>query len=80
MTIRWVSKRRARPGRAARPFVGQKDRSAKQTTSGTLTVEKACEEYVADLRARKGEDAAKDADGRLKKRLIRCSARSCWPI
>ena len=34
------------------------------------TVEKACQEYVADLRARKGEDAAKDAAGRLKKHLL----------
>jgi site-specific recombinase XerD len=33
-------------------------------------VKKAVEEYVADLRARKGEDAAKDANGRLKKHLL----------
>ena len=44
--------------------------AAKQTASGPLTIAQACEEYVKDLRVRKGEGAAKDADGRLKKHLI----------
>ena len=35
-----------------------------------ITVAKACEDYIKDLRARKGETAAKDADGRLKKHLL----------
>jgi integrase len=38
--------------------------------SGPNTVADACREYVADLRARKGDRAANEADGRLKKHLL----------
>jgi integrase len=44
--------------------------AAKQTDSGPYTVADACEDYIKDLRARKGEAAAKEADGRLKKHLL----------
>lgn len=44
--------------------------AAKQTGAGPLTVETACRDYIGDLRARKGDQAAKDADGRLNKHLI----------
>jgi integrase len=44
--------------------------AAKQTGNGPCTVKTACQDYVADLRARKGERAAKEADGRLKKHLL----------
>jgi integrase len=35
-----------------------------------LTVRQACEDYATNLRAEKGERAAKDAEGRLNKRLV----------
>jgi integrase len=44
--------------------------AAKQTAAGPYTVADACREYVADLRARKGDRAANEADGRLKKHLL----------
>jgi integrase len=37
---------------------------------GPLTVEAACREYVADLRARKGDRAARETEGRLRKHLL----------
>jgi integrase len=42
----------------------------RQNGAAPLTVELACREYVADLRARKGETAASGADGRLRKHLL----------
>jgi site-specific recombinase XerD len=44
--------------------------AAKQTGTGPYTVAAACRDHVADLRARKGEKAAREADGRLKKHLL----------
>jgi integrase len=44
--------------------------AAKQTKAGPLTVEMACREYVEDLRIRKGEQAAREAEGRIRKRLL----------
>jgi site-specific recombinase XerD len=44
--------------------------AARQTGSGPYTVANACREYVADLRARKGDRAANEADGRLRKHLL----------
>jgi integrase len=44
--------------------------AAKQNGTGPYTVADACRDYVSDLRARKGNDAAKEADGRLKKHLL----------
>ncbi|MGH6895753.1 MAG: tyrosine-type recombinase/integrase [Geminicoccaceae bacterium] len=44
--------------------------AAKQTAAGPCTVADACREYVADLRARKGDRAAREADGRLNKHLL----------
>jgi integrase len=47
-----------------------RDWAAKQTAAGPYTVADACREYAADLRARKGDRAAREADGRLKKHLL----------
>jgi integrase len=47
-----------------------RDWAAKQTGAGPYTVKKACEGYIADLRARRGDRAANEADGRLKKHLL----------
>ena len=44
--------------------------AAKQTAAGPLTIRQACVDYIANLRAEKGERAAKDAGGRLQKRLV----------
>jgi integrase len=44
--------------------------AAKQTGAGPYTVADACRDYVADLRARKGDRAANEADGRLRKHLL----------
>ena len=44
--------------------------AAKQTAAGPYTVADACRDYVADLRARKGDGAAREADGRLHKHLL----------
>jgi hypothetical protein len=44
--------------------------AAAQTSAGPLTVERACLEYVADLRARKGDQAANQVEGRLRKNLF----------
>jgi integrase len=44
--------------------------AARQTGVGPRTVADAVDAYVADLRARRGDDAAKDAEGRLKKHLL----------
>lgn len=44
--------------------------AAKQTSAGPLTVEKACARYLADLAARKGERAAKDAGGKIRKHIL----------
>jgi integrase len=44
--------------------------AAKQTAAGPYTVADACRDYVADLRARKGDGAAREADGRLWKYLL----------
>ena len=46
------------PGRPSRP------------AAGPYTVADACRDYVADLRARKGDRAANEADGRLRKHLL----------
>jgi integrase len=43
--------------------------AARQTGTGPLTVAEAVRTYLDDLRARKGERAATDAEGRLKKYL-----------
>lgn len=40
--------------------------ATRQTNAGPLYVEKACERYVSDLRARRGDRAAKDADGKIR--------------
>ena len=45
--------------------------AAKQTGAGPLSVTKACERYVADLRARKGAQAAKGAEQKIKKHVKR---------
>jgi integrase len=39
-------------------------------TTAPLTVAQAVEEYIADLRARKGDTAAREAEGRLRKHLV----------
>jgi len=57
------AKARARKAQLAKTAAGIEDKPP-------LTIKQACEEYINDLRARKGEDAAKDADGRVRKRLI----------
>jgi site-specific recombinase XerD len=44
--------------------------AAKQTAAGPLTIKQAVADYIANLRAEKGDRAAKDAEGRLNKRLI----------
>jgi site-specific recombinase XerD len=44
--------------------------AAKQTGSGPYTVADAVRDYLADLRARKGDAAAKGAAGRLNKHLL----------
>jgi integrase len=44
--------------------------AAKRTGRGPYTVADACRDYVADLRARKGDRAANEADGRLQKHLL----------
>jgi integrase len=44
--------------------------AAKQTAAGPLTIKQACAGYVTNLRAEKGERAAKEADGRLQKHLV----------
>jgi site-specific recombinase XerD len=44
--------------------------ATKQTASGPITVGQAAANYVDDLRARKGEAAARDAEGRLRKHLL----------
>ncbi|MCE3250368.1 MAG: hypothetical protein K0R41_4193, partial [Geminicoccaceae bacterium] len=44
--------------------------ASKQTSAGPITVKTVCDDYVADLRARKGERAAREAEGRLKKHLL----------
>jgi integrase len=44
--------------------------AAKQTASGPITIKRAVADYIDDLRARKGESAAKDAEGRLNKHLV----------
>src|SRR3954469_12361025 len=38
-----------------------------QTGGGPVSVSKACERYIADLRARKGDQAANGADQKIKK-------------
>src|SRR3954454_23621239 len=38
--------------------------------SGPVSVEQACQEYVADLRARKGDRVARETDGRLRHHLL----------
>jgi integrase len=43
--------------------------AAKQTQAGPLTVEVACTAYIEDLKVRKGERAARDAEGRINKRI-----------
>jgi integrase len=49
--------------------------ATRQTGAGPRTVAQAVDAYVADLRARRGDAAAKDADGRLKKYLLPFLAR-----
>jgi integrase len=44
--------------------------AARQTGGGPRTVADAVDSYIADLRARRGDDAANDAEGRLKKHLL----------
>jgi integrase len=46
--------------------------AARQTGVAPLTVEAACRDYIADLRARKGDKAARGVEGRLRKHL--------WPV
>jgi integrase len=41
-----------------------------QTAGGPYTVADACRDYVADLRARRGYPASREADGRLRKHLL----------
>jgi hypothetical protein len=45
--------------------------AAKQTGAGPVSVKKACERYVADLRARKGDQAAKGAEQKIEKHIKR---------
>jgi hypothetical protein len=42
----------------------------RQPGSGPISVETACREYVNDLRARKGDRAAHETEGRLRKHLL----------
>jgi integrase len=44
--------------------------AAKQGSDGPLTVAQACEHYIADLRARKGDRAAQEAEGRVRRRIL----------
>jgi integrase len=44
--------------------------AARQTGAGPLTVAKACDRYLEHLRARKGDRAAKDPEGRIKKHIL----------
>lgn len=44
--------------------------AANQTKAGPLTVEAACRDYIEDLRIRKGQEPAREAEGRINKRLI----------
>jgi integrase len=44
--------------------------AARQTGAGPRTVADAVDSYIADLRARRGDAAANDAEGRLKKHLL----------
>ena len=44
--------------------------ASRQTAAGPETVAAICADYVADLRARKGERAAGEAEGRLRKHLL----------
>ena len=44
--------------------------AAKQTGSGPLTVERACERYVEHLRSRKGERAAREVEGRARRHIL----------
>ena len=55
----------------AQAQAGARAWAAKQTGAGPLSVTKACERYVADLCARKGAQAAKGAEQKIKKHVKR---------
>jgi hypothetical protein len=50
-----------------------------EAANAPLTVAQAVAEYIADLRARKGERAAREVEGRLRKHLPTKLASAPWP-
>ena len=50
--------------------VAAREWAARQTGAGPLTVAKTCDRYLEHLRTRKGDRAAKDAEGRIRKHIL----------